>query len=1031
MDFNDDELYQEKKEDEKDNLIVKILNNSKENKNDSIKCKVVEEKEKDDFIFMKINLFNMDYTQFIRKNDKINLKNNDIKFEIKDLNLININDNLYFCVEHFKILEHKIYEFKKTFSYKSINEIDNDSLFSIILKAKEIFVNCKDTNFIFQDLYGNSINLEYKGNYLFENGKIYRFNGFIYDKSQQLLKSTIISSIQKYSNDKNKLDSVKDILKYEKGKLVNFKSKIKSFSLISKSIKIEDSDGKIYTIKVNYNLLKKISLNGVCYFFNFSKKNNDEFEMTNFSDIEFEEETFIEFIFENFDSNKNFYNVISINKKHYNIDKSIVDIKIKDKNKKNVFNQDIFYKRYENDTLCDSYKFSLEVDKGKINHFHSGLLNAKGNRSYQFYFQAKCEKDLPKNILVNVNNIKYDLNQPDKFGNNLIERFTIINTPKLDVNEILQIPNKKIPENFSEEEIKDFKYLIFINDNHEKDYQLFKKTKYPNNKKYFEIKNYDYQIIKKIFDENIDGINEKKDKKDILTTFIQSELHKKIHEIFDIFGQGFKGYKFKNKRYDYENIKYLSFLVICIACINQKNNDNIKDYFDNFKDILSSIINFEYIDRIKILLFFVSNFLHNIKDNNVIIEKIDLFDLDNKEICTKYPYVETAYNTLYQIIDNLEEESSLYQGIVKLNSIIYQEIISNKNFHSGSLLNINDIKLELIKNINRFLVLSYQKDIYLDDYAIFDLESKTTVIYLLSIFNNEKDVKNEIYFKKAASCVLILLLHENCGHEKKNINNEIVLTPRDHKDNNFKGFSLKQGDSGDVIEYLFINDSFNIEHLMMHDDSEKLLNFSLYTGNNFDELRKIIDKIEKYFIEIKKKEDEEEKELMEEKKKVEKVEDEKKVEKVGDKKKEEKLEDKKKEEKEKEEKEEEEEEEEEEKEEESEEEKYVYNIKIKNIEIQDEENEKNKIIEQEQIANFEEINDIFEKKYGINISQKKKKLEKNKNNKELQPIKKKRLLFREMKRIYGKMTEEEKKGLKNDENYIRYLELLKNTRVKY
>ena len=46
--------------------------------------------------------------------------------------------------------------------------------------------------------------------------------------------------------------------------------------------------------------------------------------------------------------------------------------------------------------------------------------------------------------------------------------------------------------------------------------------------------------------------------------------------------------------------------------------------------------------------------------------------------------------------------------------------------------------------------------------------------------------------------------------------------------------------------------------------------------------------------------------------------------------------------------------------------------------------------------------------------------------------KQKRLLFREMKRIYGKMTKKEKKELelKNDENYKRYLEI-KKKKKKY
>ena len=62
-------------------------------------------------------------------------------------------------------------------------------------------------------------------------------------------------------------------------------------------------------------MLKKISLNGICYFFNFLKIEDNKFEATNFSDIEFKEETSIEFIFDDFDINKNFYNRIKINKK--------------------------------------------------------------------------------------------------------------------------------------------------------------------------------------------------------------------------------------------------------------------------------------------------------------------------------------------------------------------------------------------------------------------------------------------------------------------------------------------------------------------------------------------------------------------------------------------------------------------------------------------------------------------------------------------------------------------------------------------
>ena len=65
----------------------------------------------------------------------------------------------------------------------------------------------------------------------------------------------------------------------------------------------------------------------------------------------------------------------------------------------------------------------------------------------------------------------------------------------------------------------------------------------------------------------------------------------------------------------------------------------------------------------------------------------------------------------------MKEECPLYQGILQLNGNIYKEIITKKSFHSGALLNIDDIKLKLIRNLNTFLLLSFKEDIYIDDYA--------------------------------------------------------------------------------------------------------------------------------------------------------------------------------------------------------------------------------------------------------------------------------------------------------------------------
>ena len=81
----------------------------------------------------------------------------------------------------------------------------------------------------------------------------------------------------------------------------------------------------------------------------------------------------------------------------------------------------------------------------------------------------------------------------------------------------------------------------------------------------------------------------------------------------------------------------------------------------------------------------------------------------------------------------------------------------------------------------------------------------------------------------------------------------------------------------------------------------------------------------------------------------------------------------------------------------------------------------NKIIVEIQCEGNNTINNLLKKRY-------------NKNNiiDDTSAPKQKRLLFRQMKRIYGKMTKKEKKELelKNDENYKRYLEI-KKKKKKY
>ena len=54
---------------------------------------------------------------------------------------------------------------------------------------------------------------------------------------------------------------------------------------------------------------------------------------------------------------------------------------------------------------------------------------------------------------------------------------------------------------------------------------------------------------------------------------------------------------------------------------------------------------------------------------------------------------------------------------------------------------------------------------------------------------------------------------------------------------------MEKADSGDVLEYLLIEDIFDIELLMSNNETEKLLDSNLYISNDLEELKKIYNSI--------------------------------------------------------------------------------------------------------------------------------------------------------------------------------------------
>ena len=305
--------------------------------------------------------------------------------------------------------------------------------------------------------------------------------------------------------------------------------------------------------------------------------------------------------------------------------------------------------------------------------------------------------------------------------------------------------------------------------------------------------------------------------------------------------------------------------------------NTFNNYISNFKSILKSIVNLDYLDRIKVLITFISNYYDNlfttklVPKNNKIIKKrigpIDdclvLVNLDDENIIKKYSYIRDAFEIIYKIVDGLSKECALFRMIQQFNRLILEETLTNSKKH-----NLNDIKLELIKNINRFLFISKKDRKYLDSYSYFREISSTVTINIRSIMHYFPENKNnEISFKNLVLVIFLLLLYENLGHKKKNINNEDIDSSKAYYGTDFEELSLNNSDTCIILEKILFGKPFNPKYLIKNNNPFILLDENLYLGKNFDNLKNIYSEIEKKFnykSKIEKREEEKEEEKKEE-----------------------------------------------------------------------------------------------------------------------------------------------------------------------
>ena len=317
----------------------------------------------------------------------------------------------------------------------------------------------------------------------------------------------------------------------------------------------------------------------------------------------------------------------------------------------------------------------------------------------------------------------------------------------------------------------------------------------------------------------------------------------------------FYKYNFKNTQIEFDKIKKLCFLFILKYKINKYKLDNINlleinGILENFNLIRKCSKNLQYIDRIRILLSFTNNRLFN---NDYKGDKYTtyLINLNNSELTGNCSYLMNAYKILYSILDNLEESSSFFIALHQLNSYIEYDQILNNRMYSGSILTVNDVILDFIKNNLGYFFINDITNI--QTYTYYCPYSKI-IFYNPYIFISPK--KNENIFKiehntteiKATCFSLFLTFHEDCGHLKNEINN-IEDIPRQFYNSNLAielGGVPKINDDGYIFEY-FLNEKIihpiNLMKSKKISDIITLLDYKYYINPNFNKIKKIFDSI--------------------------------------------------------------------------------------------------------------------------------------------------------------------------------------------
>ena len=329
-----------------------------------------------------------------------------------------------------------------------------------------------------------------------------------------------------------------------------------------------------------------------------------------------------------------------------------------------------------------------------------------------------------------------------------------------------------------------------------------------------------------------------------INTNIQNELNEKFHL-----------FKYQNTKHTLEYFNSLCLWNLFYVLINIKQSFGyVEEYVKVYRKI-EDRKDLNYIDKSMILIDFV---LRSFEDkSNFICPKLFFYD----ELDKNNPY-KIAYNFQYDIIENITEESCLFQPFLFLDSYIMNSIQKKGSFdfikvlkpaYSISMLTIELIKEHLKKTIkNYFFVLgkqgvnnrryyasvnkftkliTYNENIllYNSNYKKMYELSKTDIIFESKIFKNYAFIVN------------LENLHENFSHSKELIlNNQASPTLYFNRNLDFSYVyhynSQDYGEAGRLMEAFICGENLIEEMKKNIYEMGEFLKVEYYVGKDFQSL---------------------------------------------------------------------------------------------------------------------------------------------------------------------------------------------------